>query len=64
MVISKEQIKIILEGLQDCIFDSPTPDTYYNDIISRLDQTVFNLSTYGQGCTKLVLMPKNWVFVV
>lgn len=64
MIISKEQIKIILEGLQNCIFDSPTPDTYHDDIISHLDQTVFNLSDYGEGCTKLVLMPKNCDFVV
>ena len=63
MIISKEQIDIILNGLQNCIFDELTFDTCHKDILEHLDQTVFSLS-YEWGCTKLVLMPRNCNFVV
>ena len=62
--ITEQQIKIVLDALKDCFFDNLTQETYYDDVIQHCDHSVFGIDSHDTGATKLVLMPREFEFVV
>lgn len=62
--ITEQQITIILEALKDCFFDNLTEETYYEDILKHCDQSVFCIDDCNSGATKLVLIPREYEFVI
>lgn len=62
--ITEQQIKIVLDALKECFFDNLTSETYYGDVMERCDHSVFGIDSHDIGATKLVLMPREFEFVV